>query len=145
MAYASDVVWSSGTPYFPHPSFAPSTTPRFELDLGDDYGLSGLVVWGDPRENRNEATDFTLEFSTDGGQSWGIRCKCPRAGCWDRRRRRWTFPAGLSRRTGSGLPSRAMSPAKGTRRASRAGDRVVVGELRFVGRSLPSNTRLARF
>ena len=138
--YASDVVWSSGRAYFPHPSFDPSTpTPQFELDLGNKYGLSGLVVWGDPRENRNEATDFTLEFSTDGGQSWGNSVQVSTGRLLGSASAKLDLPGGFVEANRVRLTVTGNAASKGYAPGKPGGDRVVVGELRFVGRLLPSD------
>ena len=44
-------------------------SPRFELDLGRARELDALVVWGFGG-NANEASAFTVEFSTDGGDTY---------------------------------------------------------------------------
>lgn len=50
-----------------------SATVVFEIDFDQVYGLSDLVFWGYHfnANNGNEARTFQLEFSTDGGTSYG--------------------------------------------------------------------------
>ena len=43
--------------------------PQFTLTLDKRYSLSSLVIWG-AGGNTSEASDFTVEFSTDGGTSY---------------------------------------------------------------------------
>ena len=136
----SNVLWSSGTSYSSGPFDDPDTPrPRFELDLGNKYGLSALVVWGDPRENRNEATDFTLEFSTNGGQSWGNSVQVATGRLLGEASAKMDFPGGFVEANRVRLTVTGNAASKGYAPGQPGGDRVVVGELRFVGRLLPSD------
>jgi hypothetical protein len=56
---------SAGPNYFD----AGRPAPQFDLTLGGLYDLTHLVVWG-YGGNNNEASDFTVEFSQDGGVSF---------------------------------------------------------------------------
>lgn len=60
----------SGADYFAAPV---GETPVLTFDLGGLYDLSALVVWGlmFDVENNNEAKEIVLEFSRDGGISFG--------------------------------------------------------------------------
>ena len=62
------VTQTQGDPsYFEDPS--DHLDPQFTLTLDGPYSLSELVIWG-YGGNTNEASDFTVEFSTDGGNSY---------------------------------------------------------------------------
>jgi hypothetical protein len=62
--------WVTATGVFPSNYFAAGqVAPQFTLALGKSFSLSDLVVWG-YGGNANEASDFRLEFSTDGGASF---------------------------------------------------------------------------
>lgn len=63
--------WVTGTGTYPNNYFAAGAViPQFELTLDQPYDLTHLVVWG-YGGNNNEATDFEVEFSTDGGATFG--------------------------------------------------------------------------
>ncbi|MCZ7635115.1 MAG: LamG domain-containing protein [Verrucomicrobia bacterium] len=63
---ASGNTWVTATAANPNYFTAGHPAPQFDLTLGSLFDLSHLVVWG-YGGNNNEATDFTVEFSTDGG------------------------------------------------------------------------------
>lgn len=63
---AAGNTWVTATAANPNYFTAGHPAPQFVLTLGADYQLSHLVVWG-YGGNNNEATDFTVEFSSDGG------------------------------------------------------------------------------
>lgn len=66
----SEARWVTGTGVFPNNYFDNGqVAPQFELDLEGTFDLTDLVVWG-YGGNNNEATDFTVEFSVDGGSSY---------------------------------------------------------------------------
>ena len=59
---------TTGSPnYFTDPG---RVRPQFVLGLGRERELRALVVWGFG-ENGNAASEFTVEFSTDGGANYG--------------------------------------------------------------------------
>ena len=63
-------VWVTGSQGRPHYfSNSNNPDPQFRLTLDGPHTLMALVVWG-YQGSANEATDFTVEFSTDGGQSY---------------------------------------------------------------------------
>ena len=63
-------VWVTGSQASPHYfSNSNNPDPQFRLTLDGPHTLMALVVWG-YQGSANEATDFTVEFSTDGGQSY---------------------------------------------------------------------------
>jgi len=52
---------------------SPGTTPSFSFSLGQTYQLTDLVVWGyhfANAANGNEASEFMVEFSTNGGTTY---------------------------------------------------------------------------
>lgn len=55
---------------FPNYFDAGAIPPQFILPFGRPYDVTDLVVWG-YGGNANEASDFTVEFSTDGGLTFG--------------------------------------------------------------------------
>lgn len=57
---------------FPNNYFSGSNPePQFVIDLGQSAQLTALLVWG-YGGNTNEASDFLVEFSTDGGATWSL-------------------------------------------------------------------------
>lgn len=66
---ASGNTWVTATASNPNYFSAGRPAPVFVLNLGGSYDLSHLVVWG-YGGNNNEATDFMVEFSGDGGASF---------------------------------------------------------------------------
>ena len=66
---ASGNTWVTATSASPNYFTAGNPPPQFDLVLADKYELSHLVVWG-YGGNNNEASDFTVEFSTDGGATF---------------------------------------------------------------------------
>ena len=67
---ASGNTWVTATAANPNYFTAGHPAPQFDLTLGSLFDLSHLVVWG-YGGNNNEGTDFTVEFSTDGGVTFG--------------------------------------------------------------------------
>ncbi len=66
---APEPQWATQTGTFPSNYFATGQiAPQFTLDLGGSFDLTDLVVWG--HGNANEASDFLVEFSTDGGATY---------------------------------------------------------------------------
>ena len=62
--------WVTATGVYPRNYFdAGQVPPQFLLDLAGPYLLTDLIVWG-YGGNANEASDFTVEFSRDGGASF---------------------------------------------------------------------------
>lgn len=62
--------WVTGTGTFPTNYFdAGGVAPQFVVDLSEIRSLTALTVWG-YGGNNNEASDFFVEFSTDGGTTW---------------------------------------------------------------------------
>ena len=62
--------WVTDTSAFPSNYFDHfndgTNDPQFKLTLAGTVRLTALVVWG--IDNNNEASNFTVEFSADGGQ-----------------------------------------------------------------------------
>lgn len=125
------VTTDPGTDYYA--TNAPA--PVLVLGLGELYQLSDLVVWGYHfgSPNNNEAKSFTLEFSTDGGNTFANPVPLEHA------------------RTASGaetLPLGGTFPADTVRititdnhhgsPGAAGGDRVGLGEIRFLGSPAPN-------
>ena len=114
--------------YFQDPSGHPD--PQFTLTLDGPYSLSELVIWG-YGGNTNEASDFTVEFSTDGGNSYSTAAETVMtSGLVGNDHARLSFgqthEANFVRLT-------MTNNAKGRGFPGSGGDRVGLGEIRFVG------------
>ena len=111
--------------------------PQFTLTLDGLYSLSALVVWGLSTNHGNEASNFRVEFSSDGGVTYSSA----------------TETLGLDRRT-DGTAVRLSfgdereanfvrltitNNAKGRGFPGAGGDRVALGEIRFAGSAVASN------
>ena len=110
--------------------------PQFTLTLDRRYSLSDLVIWG-AENNANEATDFTVEFSTDGGMTYSAATETVQTGA--------VIASGHARLS-FGMAHEAnfvrltiTNNAKGRGFAGAGGDRVALGEIRFVGSAVASN------
>ena len=62
--------WVTASTGFPNYFDAGQPNPQFTMALGGRFDLTDLVVWGYSTTNANEASDFLVEFSTDGGASY---------------------------------------------------------------------------
>lgn len=109
--------------------------PVLTLGLGGPHQLSHLVVWGYHfgSPNNNEAKSFTLEFSTDGGNTFANPVSLEHARTAEAVETLplgGTFPADTVRITITdnhfGSPGAA------------GGDRVGLGEIRFLGSPVPN-------
>jgi hypothetical protein len=134
-AWVTDDPGAAGGDYF---SDSGGATVVFELSLDQVYGLTDLVFWGYHfgGANSNEGREFRLEFSTDSGGSFGS-------------------PVVVSQTLGShAVANAATLGLGGTYDAdfvrltvldnhfgtAPGGDRVGLGELRFVGEAVPEPT-----
>ena len=111
--------------------------PQFTLTLDGPYSLSALVVWGLSTGPGNEASDFTVEFSTDGGNSYSSATETLSLD---------NTTGGSAARLSFGQAHEAdfvrftiTNNAKGRGFPGSGGDRVGLGEIRFVGSALASN------
>ena len=108
--------------------------PQFILTLDGPYSLSALVVWGLSTGPGNEASDFTVEFSTDGGNSYSSATETlsldnTTGGSAARLSFGQAHEANFVRLT-------ATNNAKGRGFPGAGGDRVGLGEIRFIGRTV---------
>ena len=112
---------------------AGSIEPQFKLSLDGSYHLTALVVWG--VGSNDEASDFTVEFSTDVGTTYSSRMET------------------VATSHHLGTASAALAFAPGGRRANTVrltvtdnaggrnfagggvGTQVALGEIRFLGRA----------
>lgn len=62
-------LWATSARGLPNYFSAGRVPPVFEFDLGGTHDISAMVVWG-YGGNTNEGTDFSVEFSTDGGVTY---------------------------------------------------------------------------
>ena len=122
--------------------------PQFILTLDDVYELDSLVVWG--HHNVNEATNFTLELSTDRGATWTsvsivftsrfLGVPHGQTGQANAERLNLSF-------TGSHLANRVRLTVWGNAKSrglgsGAGGDRVGLNEVRFIGRDATSKAPL---
>ena len=127
---------TQGAPsYFEDPRDLP--VPQFTLTLDGPYSLSALVVWGLSTNPGNEASDFAVEFSTDGGNSYSSATETLSLD---------NTTGGSAARLSFGQAHEAnfvrftiTNNAKGRGFPGSGGDRVGLGEIRFVGSALASN------
>jgi hypothetical protein len=61
--------WVTEATGFPNYFNGVNPNPQFEIDLGGLFNLTDMIVWG-YGGNANESSDFTLEFSDDGGATF---------------------------------------------------------------------------
>ena len=110
--------------------------PQFTLTLDRRYSLSDLVIWG-AQDNANEATDFTVEFSTDGGTTYSAATETVQTSA--------VIASGHARLSfdmaheADTVRLTITKNAKGRGFAGAGGDRVALGEIRFVGSAVASN------
>ena len=107
------------------------------MTLDGLYSLSALVVWGLSTNHGNEASNFRVEFSSDGGATYSSA----------------TETLGLDRRTDGNAVRLSFGDeheanfvrltitnnAKGRGFPGAGGDRVGLGEIRFAGSAVASN------
>ena len=107
--------------------------PQFTLTLDGLYSLSALVIWG-YGGNANVASDFTVEFARTGGIQPGDRDRADeRSPATIMRGCPVTHEANFVRITiTKNAKGRGFSGSAG-------GDRVGLGEIRFVGSAVASN------
>ncbi|MCY4509128.1 MAG: fibronectin type III domain-containing protein, partial [Acidobacteria bacterium] len=124
---------SSGSPNY----FDGTSRPRpvFELGLGREHDLRALVVWG-VGGDANEASEFEVEFSTDGGATYSGGAETVRTEA---------LLGSGSARLGFNRPRRAdhvrvtvTGNAAGSGHGGNGGDRVGMSELRLVAETAPA-------
>ena len=104
--------------------------PQFTLTLDDTYGLNALVVWGWD-DNTNAASDFTVEFSTDGGVSYSTGTETVQtSGVLDDAHAELSFDAVHQ---ANFVRLTITNNANGRGFSGAGGDRVALGEIRFLG------------
>ena len=137
-SFVPTTVWvtqTDGTPdYFGDSRNFPD--PQFTLTLDGLYSLSALVIWG-YGGNANVASDFTVEFSTDGGNSYSLATETVQtSGLVGNDHARLSFgqthEANFVRLT-------ITNNAAGRGFSGAGGGRVGLGEIRFVGSAVASN------
>ena len=127
-------VWVTDTVEYPHYfSVQSNPDPQFTLGLDGTYLLSELVIWGYPPSAGNEATDFTLRFSTDGCTTYSTQSETVQA---DSVAGSGAARLALSERHRANcveLTIIANARSRGLPSITTGGDRVGLGELRFMG------------
>ena len=125
-------VWVTNTQGSPH-YFGDSRNhpdPQFTLTLDKRYSLSSLVIWG-VGGNTNEASDFTVEFSTDGGITYNAMTETVRTdGVAGNNHAQLSF---IEAREANFVRLTITNNAKGRGFPGTAGERVALGEIRFTG------------
>ena len=110
--------------------------PQFTLTLDGPYSLSELVIWG-YGGSTNEASDFTVAFSTDGGSSYSAATETVQtSGLVGNDHARLSF--GMAHEANF-VRLTITNNAKGRGFPGAGGDRVGLGEVRFVGSAVASN------
>ena len=108
--------------------------PQLTFDLGQRHELRGLVVWGFGG-SLDEASDFTVEFSTDGGKTYGSERESVRTSTvlgTDNE-----LLAFNSSREADQVRVTVTGNGKSRGWAGTGGERVGLGEVRFQGKPVP--------
>jgi hypothetical protein len=107
--------------------------PVFTIDLGALYSVTDFVIWGYHfgANNGNHARSITLEFSTNGGSSYGapLGITVPNAGAFD--------AADVVNFTGQTANFVRMTVTDNFFGTYTGGDRVGIAEIRFMGDAVP--------
>ena len=104
--------------------------PQFTLTLDQRYSLGDLVIWG-AQDNANEASNFTVEFSTDGGTTYSAETETVQTSA--------VLASGHARlafdadHEANFVRLTITNNAKGRGFSGAGGDRVALGEIRFIG------------
>ena len=113
--------------YFRHPKNPQS---RFVVRFDRSYEMSALVVWG-YGGNTNEASDFVVEFSTDGGVTWSQDTQTVAT---DRLLGRAAANLRFDRiRSADAVRLTITNNANGRGFPGVGGDRIGLGAIRFIG------------
>ena len=110
--------------------------PQFILALDGHYNLSTLVIWGQfSSAIGNEASNFRVEFSTDGGATYSPNTETVQT---------HSTVGSNHARLSFAMPHQAnyvrltiTNNAKGRGFSGSGGDRVALGEIRFIGFAVP--------
>lgn len=133
-------LWVTATAGSPnYYSNAANPIPTFVFDLGGSYNLNSMVVWG-YGGNSNEAARYTVEFSAD-----GVTYANPETVQTTQTLGSASQALGFSQaRTGRYVRVKMINNANGLGYSGPGGDRVGLGEVRFIGDpvSVPTNTVL---
>lgn len=130
---ASGNTWVTATSTGPNYFAAGKTPPIFVLSLPGLFELSDLVVWG-YGGNNNEATDFSVEFSTDGGTTFSGSESVQTKALLGGNGAALTF----AQKHSANAVRVTMTNNGGGREFTGAGtgDRVGLGEIKFLGRAV---------
>ncbi|MDG2125974.1 MAG: hypothetical protein P8J87_19905, partial [Verrucomicrobiales bacterium] len=122
--------WVTATASFPNYYNATNPPPSFLLPLPSESTLTHLVLWG-YSGNNNEGSNFTLEFSTDGGTTFPSSTTVATSNLVSTASTALAFPASFDADT----VRLTITDNAGGRGFSGAGsgDRVGLGEIRFIG------------
>ena len=114
--------------------------PQFTLTLDKRYSLSSLVIWG-AGGNTSEASDFTVEFSTDGGTSYDAETETVQtAAVSGNNHAQLSF--GKAHRANF-VRLTITNNAEGRGFSGAGGDRVALGEIRFTGSAVAPPVAMA--
>ncbi len=107
--------------------------PMFTIDLGGTYSVTDFVIWGYHfgSNNGNHPKNITLEFSTNGGASYGapLGILVPNAGAFNS-----ADVVNFSARDANFVRLTVTDNYFGT---YSGGDRVGISEIRFMGDAIP--------
>ena len=126
------VTTAGGADYYAN---AANPSPVLTCALDGTYALTDMVVWGYHfgNPNNNEARDFTVGFSTDGGSSWLYPVKLSHVRT-DENHDRLSFGATFS----ANAVRLIITDNHYNTAGASGGDRVGLGELKFIGESAPN-------
>ncbi|MDA7888721.1 PEP-CTERM sorting domain-containing protein [Akkermansiaceae bacterium] len=115
---------------------SPGILPVFTLDLGGSYELTDFVFWGYHfnANNANEGRQFSLEFSNNGGGSYGapVIIENPLS--------TYAFSSASTLSLGGTFTAdtvRVSIPDNHFGGVAPGGDRVGLGEVKFIGDAIP--------
>ncbi len=126
---AMENLWVTKKAGFPNYFSGSNPDPQMVFTLGKYYSLSSIAIWG-YGGNSNEASNFALEFSTDGGSTYGNIVYVNTSGLLVNSCESMPFGQNQVANT---VRVTMINNAKGVGFGSVGGDRVGLGEVRFVG------------
>ena len=121
--------WVTAAVAFPNYYDGTNPNPQFVVDLGNTVELQAMVVWG-YRGIANEASDFIVEFSDNGGASYHASETVRTSALLARRSEVLNFVLLHSANT---VRLTIVDNADGRNFRGPGGDRVGLGEIRFIG------------